>query len=364
MRSIRFEPGAVARHASDLAGHCQRCPGGFYRGNCDGGGSSSESADVDNTTNGVAERQDNNDVKIDEASGDAGAASLLSDDAGVEDAVQPADANYTSNYSHIRRTNLLLKNAESYATPSDIAQYVGEAKFFRAYSYFDLLQLYGNAILVKEPMEVTDARMYVKQNDRSEVADFIIKDLKEAVPLLPKFSEIQEYGRISREGCQAFLSRVALYEGTWQKSRGNVERGKELLDIAAKAAKDVIDSKTFSLFKPEALGDSAQKYMFILEDAKSNPAGLQKSANKEYIFARRFDEILAPINWNITQSSLYNAIWISRKFANMYLCQNGLPITYGGKTNPQFKGYMKIDDEFQDRDNRMRYTMMRPHDNF
>lgn len=37
------------------------------------------------------ERQDNNDVKNDEVSGDAGAASLLSDDAGVEDAVQPAD---------------------------------------------------------------------------------------------------------------------------------------------------------------------------------------------------------------------------------------------------------------------------------
>lgn len=55
------------------------------------GDSSSESADVDNTTNGDAERQDNNDVKNDEASGDAGAASLLSDDAGVEDAVQPAD---------------------------------------------------------------------------------------------------------------------------------------------------------------------------------------------------------------------------------------------------------------------------------
>lgn len=56
-----------------------------------GGGSSSESTDVGNTTGGDAERQDNNDVKNDEASGDAGAASLLSDDAGVEDAVQPAD---------------------------------------------------------------------------------------------------------------------------------------------------------------------------------------------------------------------------------------------------------------------------------
>lgn len=56
-----------------------------------GGGSSSESTDVENTNNGDTERQDNNDVKNDEASGDAGAASLLSDDAGVEDAVQPAD---------------------------------------------------------------------------------------------------------------------------------------------------------------------------------------------------------------------------------------------------------------------------------
>lgn len=56
-----------------------------------GGGSSTESTDVDNTNNGDTERQDNNDVKNDEASGDAGAASLLPDDAGVEDAVQPAD---------------------------------------------------------------------------------------------------------------------------------------------------------------------------------------------------------------------------------------------------------------------------------
>ena len=56
-----------------------------------GGGSSSESTDVDNTNNGDTERQDNNDVKNDEASGDAGAASLLPDDEGVEDAVQPAD---------------------------------------------------------------------------------------------------------------------------------------------------------------------------------------------------------------------------------------------------------------------------------
>ncbi|WP_147346215.1 MULTISPECIES: Spy0128 family protein [Collinsella] len=67
MRSLRFEPGTVARHASDLAGHCQRCPDGFYRGNCDGGGSSSESTDVGNTNNGDTENQNSDDAAGDEA---------------------------------------------------------------------------------------------------------------------------------------------------------------------------------------------------------------------------------------------------------------------------------------------------------
>lgn len=271
-------------------------------------------------------------------------------------AVQESDGNYGDAYAHIRRTNLLLKNAEDYSNQADIAQFVGEAKFFRAYSYFELVQLYGNAIIVTKPLNVTDPELKVAQNDRSEVIDFIIKDLEDAALLLPKYAEV-ENGRISQEGCWAFLSRVALYEGTWQKFRDNVERGKSLLDIAAK---EVIDSKQFSMFNPEALGDSAQKYMFILEDTKSNPAGLKKDANKEYIFSRRYDEILNPIGKNITKGNLINVVWITRKFANMYLCQDGLPID----KSPLFKGYDKMDSEFMNRDNRMRYTMARPHDNF
>lgn len=66
MRSLRFEPGAFARHASDLAGHCQRCPDGFCRGNCDGG-SSSESTDVDNTNNGDTENQNSDETESGEA---------------------------------------------------------------------------------------------------------------------------------------------------------------------------------------------------------------------------------------------------------------------------------------------------------
>lgn len=91
MRSLRVEPGTVARHASDLAGHCQRCPDSFYRGNCNGGGSSSESTDVDDTTNGDTENQNSDDAEGDETGDGAAEMAPLSDDAETEDVTQPAD---------------------------------------------------------------------------------------------------------------------------------------------------------------------------------------------------------------------------------------------------------------------------------
>lgn len=90
MRSLRVEPGTVARHASDFAGHCQRWSDSFCRGNCDGGGSSSESTDVDNTNNGDTENQNSDDAEGGEGE-DAAAADPAADDAGAESAAQPAD---------------------------------------------------------------------------------------------------------------------------------------------------------------------------------------------------------------------------------------------------------------------------------
>ena len=271
--------------------------------------------------------------------------------------IPTGDNNYTDNYNRIRRTNILLQKAESYGNQSDIEQYIGEAKFFRAYCYFELLQLYGDVIITKKPLDVTDPEMKVARNDRSEVVDFMIQDLKDAAGQLPLTSAV-ENGRVGSEGAWAFLSRVALYEGTWQKFRGNEARGKELLDVAAKAAKEVINSKNFSLYTPAILGDSAQKYMFILEDVKSNPAGLLKASNTEYIFSRRHDETLNPIGKNITKECLANAQQIAQKFAALYLCQDGLPIEMSSLYLFKVDGF--IAHEYQNRDNRMLYTLCVP----
>lgn len=269
------------------------------------------------------------------------------------------DGTYTDTYKHVRRCNLLLEKAESYPNPEEIRQSVGEAYFFRAYSYFEFVQKFGDAIIVDKVIDVDDPRMNAKHNDRGEVIDFIISDLRKASELMLSTSEIAE-GRVGREGADAFLSRVALYEGTWQKFRGNDARGKELCSIAAEAAKKVMDSGKFELFAPVSLGDSAQKYMFILEDVTSNPAGLNKASNKEYIIKRCYHATLKTTGKNLTTEVLANAQYVTAKLVDMYLCSDGLPIS----VSPLFKGYETIKSEWLNRDNRMRYTLMRPGDNF
>ncbi|MBE9599826.1 RagB/SusD family nutrient uptake outer membrane protein [Pedobacter sp. MC2016-24] len=268
--------------------------------------------------------------------------------------IPSSDANYTTAYNRLRQVNLLLKNAVSYTNPNDIKKSVGEAKFFRAYLHFELLQLYGDAVIADKTFETTSPELNAKRNPRAEVIDFIMRDLYDASGNLPGAQELsgRDAGRVSREAAQAFLSRVALYEGTWQKFRANDARGKELLAVAAVAAKKVIDSRAYILFKNTALDTTAYKYLFILENIKSNPEGLSKSSNTEYILSKRHDEAIAPIGLNITQGYLANSLYITRKMANMYLARTGLPI------NPETWNYSKMASEFNNRDYRMTNTMM------
>lgn len=272
--------------------------------------------------------------------------------------VPSSDGNYTGSYDRIRRCNILIEKAAGFGNQSDINKPLGEAYFFRAYNYYTLLRLYGDAILVTSTLDVTSSELYAARNPRGEVCDQILSDLDKAIELLPSVSTV-EAGYIGTETAAALKARVALFEGTWQKFRGNEDRAKTLLDAAAKAAKLVIDSKQFAIFKPAELGTQAYKYMFILEDEKSNPAGIKKSANQEYIWARRYNSDVT-IGFNITTECLGNAQLVSHKVPDLYLCSDGLPI----EVSPLFQGYATKASEWQNRDNRMNNALMRPGDSF
>jgi putative outer membrane protein, probably involved in nutrient binding len=271
--------------------------------------------------------------------------------------VPEKDNNYTKLYQHIYYTNLLLKNAANYGDQKAIAVPVAEAKFFRAYCYFELVQLYGNAILLTEPVDMDSPKMNAVRDDRGLVIDQCIKDLQEAAEGLPDTPS--ESGRLCKDAANAFLSRVALFEGTWQKfhtgganATDNSERVTSLLNTAKTAAKAVMEAGHYKLFYNEKLGTESYRYMFILEDAQCNPAGLTTKDNTEYILARRH-RLADGVGLNITKAYLTNAVYPTRKFANMYVCQDGLPID----KSAQFKGYDLATSEFQNRDNRMLTTL-------
>jgi hypothetical protein len=270
------------------------------------------------------------------------------------------DGNYNDAYTWIRNINTLLTNARTYSSPADIAQYVAEAKFFRAYVYFDkLLTSYGGVILVKELLGLQSPELTAARSSRDSTIDFIISDLEAAIADLPLESAIAaaDKGRVSKQAAQAFLGRVCLYEGTWQKFRGgNATRYNALLDKSIANSDAVITSNQYSLFKPAALGDSALKYLFILENQKSNPANITKSANNEYILSVRYESnnLLKTIPNQISFGAVGASM--SRKMADMYLCSDGLPID---KTTTPFSRTL-MTSEFANRDNRMRYYMCIP----
>ena len=270
------------------------------------------------------------------------------------------DGNFTTLYKRIYYTNLLLKNADSFSNQTSIATPMGEAYWFRAYLHFELVQIYGDAQLLTEPLDIDNGQLYGGRNDRGEVIDQCVSDLQEAAKLLPETPA--EDGRLCKDAAYAMLSRVALYEGTWQKfHNNNTQRATELLTIAKNAAKQVIDNQHYSLFYNEGLVNTginntnqSYRYMFILEDAgQCNPASLNKSANTEYILAKRHRDTDKMI-LNVTHAMLGNVCYVTRKMANMYLCSDGLPV---GKSTV-FKGYTGATDEYQNRDARMDNTLL------
>lgn len=269
-------------------------------------------------------------------------------------AIPSNDTNYNTLYKRIYYTNLLLKNAESFSLKSDIAEPMGEAYFFRAYLHFELVQMYGDCILLQRPLDIDSHELYGERDDRLDVIRACIQDLEKAAALLGETPS--EEGRVCRYAAYALLSRIALYEGTWQKFHNNAATAAaELLQQAADAAAEVMGSGQYELFYSAQLGGrDSYRYLFLLENTKCNPAGLTKANNKEYIFSRRHDETLKAIGVNITHGTLNNAYYPTRKLADMYRCQDGLPIS----VSPNFKGYATQNSEFSNRDNRMNGTLM------
>jgi hypothetical protein len=258
----------------------------------------------------------------------------------------PANSDLWNNsYIGIRATNYLLAKAAQSGLGSQIDRWVGEALFFRAYNYWNLVKTYGGVPLITTVLDVTSPEVYAARATQQEVIDFIIADLDNAVPKLLKQSQLSpaEMGRVTQGAALALKARAALYQGTWRKY--HVEGDPTaMLTAAITAATQLVDSGGYALYTAHGT-DSSYKFLFILQGDDS----------KEVILARRYYAGRAWHNW--TRELWFNYMIPTKKLADMYLCTDGLPITI----SPQFLGYDSLaTTEFQNRDPRMAMTFVVP----
>jgi hypothetical protein len=119
---------------------------------------------------------------------------------------------YRSFYNVIFRANVVLQNL-AVASDANRARFEAEAKFVRAYAYFNLVRLYGDIPLVDQVIDITDPSYKEISFTRVATANiyaFIIDDLLTAIDGLDNTYRT----RASKAAAQGLLAKVYLTQGT------------------------------------------------------------------------------------------------------------------------------------------------------
>ncbi len=120
--------------------------------------------------------------------------------------------NVWNKYSEgIRRCNNLI-DSNAYGS-NEVTRNIAEAKFLRAYFYFDMLRLFGDI-----PLNVNNP---VKRDSIAKVYAQIESDLLAAILYLPEKSAIlnSEIDRATKGAAKGLLGKVFLYEGKWAQAK-------------------------------------------------------------------------------------------------------------------------------------------------
>jgi len=129
---------------------------------------------------------------------------------------------WKSSYETIARAN----NVITYVSPMSFDEtlrnrLVGEAKFLRAYAYFNLVNIYGKVPLKLQP-QLTAETVNVGLSEVSAIYAQIEKDLTEAIAVLP-VSYPTEVGRATQGAAYGLLAKTELYQQKYTECLTNIQ---------------------------------------------------------------------------------------------------------------------------------------------
>lgn len=232
-----------------------------------------------------------------------------------------------SQYNNIRKVNFLLTNLDNCDAKGSTAynQAVGEAYYFRAWYYYQLLINFGGVAWVEEPLDPNTELMTYQREPRTVIADHILADLDKAIELMGEKNNCGSF-RVHRDVARALKSEVALFEGTWEKyhkAAGDPffdpsvtdEKINNYLQQAADAAKAVMDRGVWRIYNT---GNPNNDYRIIFQttDLSSNP---------EILWFKKYDgnEIGNSVNRYLNTGG--GSVGVTASLVDDYLTIDGRP---------------------------------------
>lgn len=139
--------------------------------------------------------------------------------------------------------NIIEKAGKAQVSQAVLNRYLGEARFFRAYAYANLVKKYGDVPLVLKTLDIDDPDLYMGRTPRQEVVAAIYEDLDFAALWLPKNNALPaaQYGRVTQSAALALKARVALFEGTHAKFHNTGVNWQQHLQLAIDASQKVMN---------------------------------------------------------------------------------------------------------------------------
>ena len=137
-------------------------------------------------------------------------------------AVTPANAVMNSVWNGlfivIHRSNTVISNGPN-VTDNDALRdrLVAEAKFFRAWAYFELVSMWGPVPIYDEP--VNSPNDFQSRATEADVYALIAQDLNDAAAVLPETYAAADLGRITKGAANALLGRALMQNGDYAGAR-------------------------------------------------------------------------------------------------------------------------------------------------
>ncbi|WP_460971036.1 RagB/SusD family nutrient uptake outer membrane protein [Spirosoma migulaei] len=128
-------------------------------------------------------------------------------------------------YSAISRANLILSKIEGTdpAVVTNKDRHIAEAKFLRAFAYFDLVRIFGDVPLNTKPTTIEEGYTKVREKVDKIYDEVIIKDLLEAEAKLPAKYTGVDVGRATKGAAKAILGRVYMTRKDFVKAEAKFQ---------------------------------------------------------------------------------------------------------------------------------------------